>query len=330
MNNHKIIAPFEEIFSLENLFKAFNDFKNGKEYKKDVSLFSVRLFDNLILLHKELLSDNYVHGKYTYFKINDPKSRDIHKASVRDRVVHHSIYNAIYGFFDNKFIDDSYSCRVNKGTHKALNKFQKIIKNEIFFNQKVYILKCDIRKCFASVDHHILKSILGRHIICHRFTKVLNSIIDSFSSENIGKGIPLGNLTSQLFINIYLNELDIYIKKDLRVKNYIRYADDFVIIGKNEDKLKNIADKINLFLFSRLKMNLHIDKVFIKNISKGVDFLGFVHFNRYRVLRTKTKRIILKKVKNSTNKKQVDSYIGFIGHGNSFKLKKKIEKLIMV
>lgn len=325
MNNKNILAPFEKIFSMENIFKAWKDFKKGKKNKKDVSVFSMNLINNLSILQRDILSGNYRHNKYFHFKINDPKPRDIHKASVRDRIVHHCIYNSLYWFFDNKFIYDSYSCRLNKGTQRAMDRFDIFLKKESnCYRKTTFVLKCDIKKCFASVDHIVLKKIFRFYIKCPKIIKILDNIVDSFSSGIYGKGIPLGNLTSQLFINIYLNEFDLYIKHELKIKKYIRFADDFVVISENQDYLKNIVQFINNFLFEKLQMNLHTKKVFVRKISKGVDFLGWVHFPRYKVLRTKTKRRILNNFKGKISQKQFCSYMGLLKYGNTYKIQNYI------
>src|SRR3989344_5931763 len=142
-----IIPPFEEIFSFENLFRSFKEFERGKKYKSDVAEFKSRLVENLFSLHSDIVKGNYKHGGYFHFKISDPKPRDIHKASVRDRVLHHAIYRALYPLFDSKLIFDSYSCRIQKGTHKALYRFEEFARSESQnYSNTVWILKCDVRK----------------------------------------------------------------------------------------------------------------------------------------------------------------------------------------
>ena len=320
-----IIPPFEKIFSLENLFKAWQDFKKGKKNKKDVADFSLHLVHNLSVLRNDIISGQYKHSGYLHFKINDPKPRDIHKASVRDRVVHHCLYSALYPHFDQKFIFDSYSCRLGKGTHKALSRFKQFSKEESGnCKRKIWILKCDIRKCFASVDHIVLKSILKEHIMCGKLFVVIESVIDSFSSGIPNKGIPLGNLTSQLFINIYLHELDLYLKHRIKAKKYIRYADDFVIFSKNRNFLLSIITDIQEFLHIKLKSDLHNKKLLLKSLFSGFDFLGWIHFPNHKVLRTNTKKRMFKKLAHSTNPKTLTSYLGFLKHGNTNKIKKML------
>jgi len=164
------------------------------------------LTDHILQLHQDLKDKTYRHGKYHAFKINDPKPRDIHKASVRDRLVHHSIYKILYPYFDNKFIFDSYSCRLDKGTHKAIARFKNFSQKVSVNNTRtVWILKGDIKKFFASIDHIILQGILKRYIVDQDILWLLNQLISSFNTEDkTNVGLPLGNLTSQLFVNIYI------------------------------------------------------------------------------------------------------------------------------
>ena len=325
------LPKFEELFSFENILKAFNEFKNNKRNKTDVAEFSINMIGNLYSLHKDLISGNYKHGGYKHFKINDPKSRDIHKASVRDRIVHHCLYRSLYDYFNKFFIYDSYSCRFGKGTHKALDQFLKFgISGSLSNKKTVWILKCDIKKCFASVDQNILKIILKRHIFCPKILGVINSVIDSFNSGFVDKGLPLGNLTSQLFINIYLNELDQVMKKIFNINKYVRYADDFVIFNKDKDYLLELTPKIAIFLEKELKLLLHPDKIHLKTFASGMDFLGWVHFPNHRVLRTSTKKRMFRKIIEKDGKKSVvESYLGMLNHGNAHKLSLKVKDFMI-
>ncbi len=308
----------------------------------------MNLMDNIYSLHKDLKNKTYKHSNYEAFKINDPKPRDIHKASVKDRLLHHAIYRIIYPYFDKKFIYDSYSCRVGKGTHKAIYRFESFIRKVSKNNTKAcWVLKCDIRKFFANIDHDILKSILLKHIQNKDTLSLLETIIDSFSSNPIGKaygvnsiydsldslglalrvkGLPLGNLTSQLLVNIYMNEFDQYVKHKLKVKYYIRYADDFVILSQDKKYLEDTLKQMKEFLESNLKLVMHPDKVFIKTIASGVDFLGWVHFSKHQVLRSATKRRMFRNIKQNAKKQTIQSYLGMLSHGNGYKLQKLITR----
>lgn len=318
------ILSYEKIFSFQNLFSVWREFKKGKKDRKDVAEYASNLIHNLSVLEDSLLSGKYEHGGYIYFKISDPKPRDIHKASVSDRIVHHALYLALYPYFDKYFIHDSYSCRLGKGTHRAIFRFENFIRKASRNNIKtIWVLKCDIRKCFSSVDQAILKSILKKHIHCSQMISIIESIIDSFSSGSKGKGIPLGNLTSQLFVNIYLNELDQYMKRILNVRMYIRYADDFAILSQDKNDLARLIPIIQNFLESKLKFSLHPKKVSIKTIASGVDFLGWVHFPSHRVLRTSTKKKMYKAIRNNPSEAVKSSYNGLLLNGNTYKIRKR-------
>ncbi len=315
---------YNNIITIENLLSAWTEFSRDKKKKRDVVEFSLNLMDNIFSLYNDLKNREYKHSGYKAFKVNDPKPHDIHKALVRDSILHHLIYKALYGYFDKKFIYDSYSCRLYKGTHKAIYRFQDFGRKESKNNTKtVYILKCDVKKFFANIDHKILKEILGRHIQDKDILNLLSNIIDSFP-----QGLPLGNLTSQLLVNIYMNEFDQYVKHKLKVKYYIRYADDFAIFSRDRNYLEKILKDMEDFLKLNLKLQLHPNKVFIKTLNSGVDFLGFVHFSKYRVLRTSTKKRMFRNLKiNNYKDESVNSYLGMLKHGEGFELSERIKLL---
>ncbi len=330
----KFDKQYKDIINIENLLLAWQEFLCGKSKKKDVEEFGLRLMDNIFNLHSDLKNKTYKHSEYEAFKINDPKPRDIHKASVRDRLLHHAIYRVLYPYFDTKFIYDSYSCRLEKGTHRELDRFRSFSNIVSKNNTKTcYVLKCDIRKFFASINHEILKSILEKYIEDKDILWLLNQIIDSFYtftsrtlSRSTGKGLPLGNLTSQLLVNIYMNEFDQFVKRELKVKYYIRYADDFVIFGDDKKYLENMLKQMEEYLDNNLKLQMHPDKVFIKTLSSGIDFLGWINFPKHRVLRTATKKRMFRNLKGNDYKKEsVDSYLGMLSHGEGYKLKMKIK-----
>lgn len=315
----------EDIISAENILAAWREFLPGKRGKSDVQEFSLRLMDNILALNRDLVNHTYRHGGYTAFNISDPKPRNIHKASVRDRLLHHAIYRILYPFFDRTFIADSYSCRLNKGTHRALNRFRalayKVSRNHTC---TCWVLKCDVRKFFASIDHQALKSILRQYIPYENIVWLLGQVIDSFHSGSPGTGLPLGNLTSQLFANVYMNEFDQFVKRQLKAGHYIRYADDFVILSENKAWLEDLIPEIDNFLRHNLKLELHPDKIYIKTLASGVDFLGWVHFPDHRVLRTATRRRMVKRAGANPTPETIASYAGLLRHGNTRKLRKEI------
>lgn len=321
---------FEKIISLDNLLLAWQEFIKGKKQRKDVQCFSLRFMEKIIILHQELKTKTYKHSFYESFKISDPKPRDIHKASVKDRLLHHAIYRILYPHFDKKFVNDSYSCRLNKGTHKAMNRFRKFGWKVSQNNTKTaWVLKCDIKKFFASIDQVILIKILKKHISDPDTIWFLERIIKSFDSGTIDKGLPLGNLTSQLLVNIYMNEFDQFVKHKLKIKYYIRYADDFVIFDRDKDKLLETIPKISDFLEENLKLSLHPNKLFLNTLTSGVDFLGWVHFPNHRVLRTGTKRRMMKKLRDAYRSETLESYVGLLNHGNAKKLQAEILDLLV-
>jgi retron-type reverse transcriptase len=310
---------FEEVISLENLCEAWQEFIRGKRGKKDVQEFSLSLLDELVLLHEELVRGVYRHGAYHEFRINDPKPRVIHKASVRDRLLHHAIHRKLYPHFARRFITDSFSCQKDKGVHRALDRFQRQIwKVSRNHSRTSWVLKCDIRKFFASVDHFVLAELLEKQITDLKLLSLLHEIIGSFSVSPC-KGIPLGNLTSQLFANVYMNPLDQFVKHDLRIRQYIRYADDFVFLSSDRAESLATLQAVRRFLSNTLALDLHPDKIVLKTAASGVDFLGWVHFPHYRVLRTKTKNRMRKRIKQKPEQAVLQSYLGMLGHGDAYR-----------
>jgi retron-type reverse transcriptase len=276
---------YEDIISVENLLCAWREFVKGKRSKKDVQEFQYALMDNILALHRDLKARTYRHGTYEAFKVNDPKPRDIHKATVSDRLLHHALYRKLYPFFDTTFFSDSYSCRRGKGTHRAIRQFKSYAYTVSQNHTRTgYVLKCDIKKFFASIDHRILIGIIQRRIVDRRIVTLMQNIV---TSHTVSKdypysklGLPLGSLTSQLLVNIYMNEFDQYVKHALKARCYIRYADDFVILDQDKKVLEKFLVKMRQFLEEKLSLTLHPCKVSIRTISSGVDFFGMGAFSR--------------------------------------------------
>jgi RNA-directed DNA polymerase len=319
-------CTYEHIISLENLLAAWQEFIKGKRSRKDVQQFELRLMQNIFSLHRDLAAKTYKHSLYEAFNISDPKPRNIHKANVRDRLLHHALYRVLYPFFDRTFIATSYSCRKGKGSHKALERFRafacKVSKNH---TQTLWVLKCDVRKFFASVDHQTLIAILETRILDKDILWLLSEIIGSFHAGNEGVGLPLGNLTSQLLVNVYMNEFDQFVKHILKARHYIRYADDFVILSTDKTWLEETLRHIEHFLWDELRLRLHPDKVSIRTFASGIDFLGWVHFPNHRVLRPATKRKMFRTIRQKEGKEEtVQSYLGLMRHGNTRKLEQQV------
>jgi RNA-directed DNA polymerase len=330
---------YESITSTDNLLDAWYEFLRGKRNRKDVQMFQQNLIENIKTLHADLVSERYRHGAYEAFKVNDPKPRDIHKASVRDRLLHHAMYRKLYPFFNRTFIADSYSCREGKGTHKAMNRFRafayKVSKNN---TRTAWVLKCDIKKFFANIDHQILKDILAQYIPDPCTLSLFSRIIDSFSTTYGSRtsvykasltclaGLPLGNLTSQLLVNIYMNAFDQFAKHILKARHYIRYADDFVFLHEDKKHLLNIIPRIKEFLSESLKLSLHPDKLHLRTLASGGDFLGWVHFPDHRVLRTASKNRMWRRIAETGGKEEtISSYLGMLRWGNAWKLQEQVK-----
>lgn len=283
---------------------------------------------NVLTLHEDLATQRYRHSAYEAFRISDPKPRDIHKATVRDCLLHHALYRLLYSFFDRTFIADSFSCRRGKGTHRALDRFRtfasRVSRNH---TRTAWVLQCDVRKFFASIDHGVLLGIVRGYVPDPDVVRLIERIVESFSSTAPGVGLPLGNLTSQLLVNVYMNEFDQFMKHGLRAKRYLRYADDFAIFSEDKASLERLLPIVETFLETTLRLRLHPDKVSIRTVASGVDFLGWVHFPNHRVLRTATKRRAIKAFRENADPRALASYRGLLQHGNTSKVLARLDQL---
>lgn len=335
---------YEEIVNLDNLLEAWKEFVRGKRGRRDVQEFQQDLMHHVIALHRDLADKTYKHSAYQAFNISDPKPRRIHKASVRDRLLHHAIYRQLYPYFEKRFISNSFSCRLGKGTHKGFvaleHMARKVSKN---YTKQCHVLKCDIRQFFASIDHDILIDILNTHIQDKDFMWLLTEIIESFNGRERTlfnrKGLPLGNLTSQLFTNVYMNVFDQFVKHKLKAKYYARYTDDFVFVSSDKDYLESLVPKIRQFLKGQLALDLHPHKVTIRSIHQGADFLGYVTRPHYRVVRTRTQRRMTRGFSEKleaykagdASQEEVEqslaSYIGVLSHANAYRFTEELNRL---
>jgi len=331
---------FDHVISLENLFAAWREFKRGKTGRLEVQEFAFHLEDNIFKLHRELKQKVWKPDSYTAFYIRDPKLRHIHKATVRDRVFNQALFRVLYQIFDKGFITDSYSCRDGKGTHRGVQKIGSYIRKISYNYTKLALaLKCDVRKYFDNIDHEILFGIIRKKVSDPDILSIIHMIIWSFETKP-GVGLPLGNVTSQLFANVYLNELDQFIKHTLKAKYYVRYCDDFIILDTGRDLLGKYICDIDIFLQSKLHLFLHPHKIIIRTCSRGIDFLGYVVLPKRTVLRTKTKKRIMKKIKflkaqinrdmitPETFNRNVQSYLGMLTHCAGYKIQQEIENFI--
>lgn len=333
---------FQQIVSSENLFAAWDKFRVDKRHKKDVQAFEFKLEQNIFQLHRDLTTKQYRHQSYTGFYIRDPKVRHIHKASARDRILHHAVFQVLNSIFDETFIPTSFSCRVGKGVHRGVLEMERMIRAESRnFTRPCFALKCDVQKFFDSVDHQIMLSILRKKISDEDTLWLLREIIESFATNQTNlfdrQGLPIGNLTSQLFANIYMNEFDQFAKHELRLQRYTRYTDDFVIISTNRQYLEEIIDPVRTFLESKLKLRLHPKKISMRACHQGIDFLGYVALPYHRLMRTKTRKRIFRKLKarisqyrsgsisETTLSQSLQSYLGVLSHANTHQLSQNLQ-----
>lgn len=278
-----LLSPMLEI---DNLHRAFKKCSKGRRNKPKVVKFRANLVDELLSIKDDILSGNYQVSGYNSFLVYEPKVRKITALKAfRDRVVQQAVFDILETIYEPRFIPNSFACRTGKGTHAALDKAQSLIKRHSECS-KVFVFKADVRKFFASINHSHLKRILKKRIGDQKFLNLLYEIIDSYEDSN-GCGLPIGNLTSQIFANIYLNELDQFVVHRRRVTSYIRYMDDFVVIGNSRERLKKLRIEVEQFLSDELSLSLN-NKTEIhpisKNYGQGLSFLGcFIWKDRRRV-----------------------------------------------
>lgn len=350
---------YEKICSEQNLFLAYLKARKRKTTRDYVLKFEENLNDNLGLLREELLSKTYRPQPLRTFILRDPKTRKISVSEFRDRIVYHAVCRVIEPIFEKYFIHDSYANRKNKGTLAAINRLnafiKKVTKNGTLvkksFRPRVrgFYLKCDIKKYFDNVPHQKMLDVLSRIIIDKKLLFLIKTILGNYHSKSAGSGMPLGNLTSQFFANIYLNELDQFVKHKLKAKYYLRYVDDFVILSSNKPQLEHFLNEIKLFLKEHLDLELSPNKTMIFPISRGIDFIGFRHFYPHRLLGQKAIRKIYTKInglyfeyqtfssaknyglKQSCYDRLCESFQGWQAYAKlseAYRLKRKIVKII--
>lgn len=333
---------YEKVCSFENLHSAFLKARKCKRYRNEILRFSYDLEENLLKLQEELLNQTYRHGSYREFIVTDQKKRHIKAAPFRDRVVHHALCNIIELIFDRGFIYDSYACRKGKGTHKAVERLECFMKSaaavlrererETNLPRQIYCLECDISKYFDSINHKVLLEIIKKKVADKKVIWLIEEILNS-SEEKKDTGIPIGNLTSQLFANVYLNELDQFAKHKLRTRYYIRYMDDFLILDFDKRRLHQIKEEIRRFLRRRLGLELHPKKANIFPAEKGIDFLGYKIYENYKLLRKSTVKRFIKRIKFCPQEKfnqSLQSWLAYAEYGNSYKLRQNLSKRLKI
>ncbi len=375
-------------FSLEEVLKAYLSCRENKRNTINQIKFEINLEENIFNLWKSLNNGSYYPGRSICFVVTYPKLREIFAADFKDRVVHHLLVSRIEPFFEKRFIFNSYACRKDKGVHKAIEKLQSYISR---LNQdkskNTYYLQIDIKSFFANIDKNILYSIIAggggvnqlkleKKIKLDKSTKRLLKIIifydptlnycikgdkdllqkipkhKSLFYTPYGKGLPIGNLTSQFFANVYLNEIDQYIKRTLKVKSYIRYVDDLILLSNNKDKLIKWREDINNYLINNLKLEFHKNKDRLGEVKDGINFLGYIVIPKYTLSRRrvvsnlKDKLFFFNKgyLLSSNNQKQIalplskeisneeldkilatiNSYYGHFRHANTYRLRKSL------
>ncbi len=310
------------------------------DFRKDLK-------NNLLSLQRELINHTYEPQPMKTFVIRDPKTRVISASAFRDRIVHHALCNVIEPIFDKTFIYDSYANRKGKGTHAALRRFDyfkqkvsgngKLLPNAKDNNQVYgYVLKADIKHYFYSVDHEIMMQVIGRKIKDKKILRLIKKILDNHTSQI---GMPIGNLTSQFFANVYLNELDYFVKHRLKAKYYIRYVDDFVILDASRERLEFYKSEINEFL-KTIKLELHPEKSRVYPLHRGVNLLGFRIFYYYKLPYKRNKRRFLSRLETLLEayknneieagrvKEKIQGWFAYAEWSNTHKLRNEITKKV--
>jgi retron-type reverse transcriptase len=334
-----------QIIEFENLLQAARQAQKGKRFRDNVLEFNYNLEQELAQLKLELEAKKYQPGAYKTFEIFEPKRRMISAAPYRDRVVHHALYKIIVPIFERTFIADTYANRVGFGTHRALRRFTK------FARSSRYILQCDIRKYFPSIDHELLKTLLRRKIKCADTLWLIDTIIDNsnpqepilnhFSGDDLltplqrRKGLPIGNLTSQFFANVYLNGFDHFVKEELKSSKYVRYVDDFALFSDDREFLAEARPAIEKYL-AKLRLKIHPVKSQLFETKQGANFLGFrILPDRIRVrtenlrrarrrLRRMQKHYIRGKIGKQQVQQSIQSWVAHLEHGDTWHLRQQI------
>lgn len=336
-----------EVASFGNLLKAYLKARKGKQSAPSVAEFTLNLEAELLALQRELTNFTYRPGHYRLFTIYERKKRQIAAAPFRDRVVHHAVMNIIEPPIDRRFIFDSYACRQGKGVHAAVNRYQQ------WSRKYPYVLKTDIEQYFPSIDHDILKAKLRRYLKDRYVLALLDRIIDTVPAATGRKGVcyfpgddlltptehttglPIGNLTSQFFANLYLDAVDHFIKEQLQVRAYLRYVDDLVILGKDKAQLHEIRERIRERL-AEDRLRLHPRKAHIYHTARGIDLFGYQVFPHKRKLRNDNGHAFHRRFRQMARRYQdgsldweeihprVRSWIGHAIHGETEGLRKTL------
>lgn len=321
-------------------YEAHTRASKNKRNRKDIISFEVDLETNVMNLTNSIKNNTYKMGTYHTFIIYEPKERIIQSLPYIDRIVHQwYVEEFIIPYFVPKFINDTYACIKNRGTHKAVDKLQHYMQVMKRNNGSYYILKCDIKKYFYNINKKILLSIMTKYFSDTKFLSFTEKLLYDNSSDDIG--IPIGNYTSQYFANIYLNELDHYVKEKLQVKYYVRYMDDFVLLFSSKKEAREKLLLIARFVRERLKLELNSKtKYYPSNF--GIDFCGYKVYETHRLVRERSKKKARKLIKeanesymnNTLNYQHVrmcyNSWKAHVSHANSYNLIRKYHNKFII
>ncbi len=324
---------FDAVISLDNLYGAFLGASQGKRDRREVQEFEYHLETHLWVIRRQLAAGAYQWGAYRRFRIHDPKEREIRAAPFRDRIVHHAVFNVLDPLLRHGFIADTYACIPGRGTHAAVHRYRAFVRARRWMG---YRLQGDIKSYFASVDHGTLLALLGRRIGDQRLLALLHSLI-RHGGEPPGKGMPIGNLTSQLFANLYLDPFDHFVKETLHARHYIRYMDDFLLLGDTRDEARARLETLTGFLRDRLQLQLNPRRAVITPLHCPCDFLGYVHYadGRSRIRRRSVRhlwrrlpalerRLSAEEISWESARASVASWFGLASHADAFRVSRAI------
>lgn len=280
---------YSQISSFHNLLKSYYKARRNKRYRRRLQKIELDFENRLLNISFYLKNKTYQTGQYHRFIVFEPKRRRISAPAFIDRIVHHAIMSVIEPLFEDQFVDSSFACRKDKGTHFGMLRISETYKIFSSRYDVFYALKCDIKQYFANIDHQILFKLFSQTVTCVDTLNLIKTIVDSYQ-DSPGKGIPIGNLTSQLFANIYLHQLDLYLQNEIKETNYFRYMDDFIILSSDKEYLKRLRIQIQTFIHDNLKLELHPLKANIFRADRGIDFLGYFIKKDVTLLRRKTLR----------------------------------------
>lgn len=289
--------------SLGNIWASWFVYKKGKKLSRELLEFQDQLEENLYKLFTELQRGIYQHGGYHTFVVSDNKKREVSVANIRDRVIHRLLYDYLNSLYDETFIHDAWSCRLNKGLSAAIDRA------ESFFHShpRSFVWRSDIQKFFDSVNHNILLDILSKKVHDPVAFTLISKIIRSFSKTS-GTGMPIGNLTSQIFANIYFHEFDRFIKHTLKPEAYLRYGDDFVLLCADYKRIFQHKEKAVAFLKEKLKLSINPKNDSVRKTKQGLKFLGVVIYPKGRILNRRNRT----RIRERLNLCNAGSYRGMV------------------